>query len=62
MAAVTLGSDNITFNKGANAYLYENLMAMDKENGIVVIEHAFDDSDTVLIAENILTRKDKLSG
>ncbi|MBP7478665.1 MAG: hypothetical protein KA797_09085 [Chitinophagales bacterium] len=52
----------LPLTKGANAYFYENLMAMDKENGIVVIEHAFDDSDTVLIAENILTRKRQIIG
>lgn len=48
--------------KGSPARLYENPMAVDKENGIIVYEHAFDECDTVLIAENIVSGKKQAIG
>lgn len=42
---------------GQDAKVYENPLAVDKDNGIIVYEYCFCDSDTILIAENIITNK-----
>jgi hypothetical protein len=52
----------LPLTKGADARIYENPMAVDKENGIIVFEHTFNECDTVLIAENILTGEKQIIG
>ena len=51
----------LPLTKDADLKLFENCMAFDKENGIAVREW-YSDSDTVLLAENIITGKKQALG
>ena len=48
--------------KGSDAKIFENCLAVDKDNGIVVYEYPNFNTDTILIAENILTGKKQAIG
>jgi hypothetical protein len=47
--------------KGQDAKMYNNLLTVDKDNGIVVCEY-YSKSDTVLLAENVITGKKQSIG